>query len=221
MTRRKPRPLTREQSDYRDDRLFIVATDDTHAPKQYFEFFRLHKIKIHVVPTLDGRCSSEHVLERLCELDHQEHDERWILLDTDHYVNGAHIKSFRNTLRSAAQRGVKVALSRPCFEVWLLLHHVEELAASNLQDARETAAALRVAINGYNKTGLKRAHFTEDGVIQACRRAFRLDTSVKGGAIPVSATTRVHKLWREILDAVPNHMLSIGLRDLRMLESWR
>jgi hypothetical protein len=36
LVQRQPRPLTRDAVSLRDDRLFIVACDDTYAPKQYF-----------------------------------------------------------------------------------------------------------------------------------------------------------------------------------------
>jgi hypothetical protein len=67
---RKPRPLTRDGTSLRDDRLFIVACDDTYAPKQYFDFFQLPQVKIHVVPTLDGTSAARHVLNRLLQFDH-------------------------------------------------------------------------------------------------------------------------------------------------------
>ena len=31
---RNPRPIERDKKEFRDDRLFIVACDDTFAPKQ-------------------------------------------------------------------------------------------------------------------------------------------------------------------------------------------
>jgi hypothetical protein len=67
---RKPRPLSRDAESLRDDRLFIVACDDTFAPKQYFDFFRITRVKIHVVPTTDGTSVAAHVLERLLQFDH-------------------------------------------------------------------------------------------------------------------------------------------------------
>jgi hypothetical protein len=33
MTQRLPRPLKRDKDSFRDDRLFIVACDDTFAPR--------------------------------------------------------------------------------------------------------------------------------------------------------------------------------------------
>ena len=79
---RKPRPISTRDKDpesLRDDRLFIVACDDTYAPKQYFAFFRLTRVKIHVVPTLDGTSAAEYVLERLLSFEYGEGDERSIL----------------------------------------------------------------------------------------------------------------------------------------------
>jgi hypothetical protein len=67
----------------RDDRLFIVACDDTYAPKQYFDFFRITRIQIHVVLTEDGTSAAEHVLGRLQGIDHDDDDELWLPLDTD------------------------------------------------------------------------------------------------------------------------------------------
>jgi hypothetical protein len=54
LIQRKPRPLNRDVADFRDDRLFIVACDDTYAPKQYFSFFNITRVQVHVVPTEDN-----------------------------------------------------------------------------------------------------------------------------------------------------------------------
>lgn len=63
LIQRKPRPLTRDSSGFRDDRLFIVACDDTYAPQQYFNLFQIPRVKIFVVNTPAGEpSSSEYVL---------------------------------------------------------------------------------------------------------------------------------------------------------------
>ncbi len=134
---RQPRPLTRDAAGLRDDRLFIVACDDTFAPKQYFDFFRLTRVQIHVVPTPDGTFAASHVLDRLLRFDHEEDDELWMLLDTDHCVQGAHLAGFVEALREAKRQRVNVALSKPSFELWLLLHHVEETALGVLPAAKD------------------------------------------------------------------------------------
>ena len=117
LTHRKARPLTRDAGSLRDDRLFIVACDNTYAPKQYFDFFRITRVQVHVIPTPDGSSAAEHVLDRLRNIDHEEDDELWMLLDTDHCATGSHLKSFVSAIATAKQQGVNVALSKPCFEV--------------------------------------------------------------------------------------------------------
>ncbi len=212
---RNPRFLTRGASRLRDDRLFIVACDDTYAPKQYFNFFKLTRVQIHVVPTEhDGRCAAQHVLNRLLDFDHEEDDELWLLLDTDHYTGENHRYSFLSAIREARQKGVNVALSKPCFELWLLLHHLEESDVSNLEDARQVDVKLREVLGEYNKRNLKKEHYPLGNVCDAYRRAERLDLTVRGGDIPENNTSRVYQLWKAIVSQALSSQLPPELRDL-------
>ena len=195
---RQPRPLTRDTASLRDDRLFIVACDDTFAPKQYFNFFRLTRVQIHVVPTLDGSSAAPHVLNRLLGFIHDDDDELWMLLDTDHCVQGTHLASFIEALAEAKRQRVNVALSKPSFELWLLLHHLEETALGVLPTAMDVEEALRARVGQYNKTRLKHEHYPLAAVRDACIRAERLDATVTGGDIPRENTTRVYRLWKAI-----------------------
>jgi hypothetical protein len=102
--------------------------------------------KIHVVPTPDGSSAASHVLERLLRFDHDEDDELWMLLDTDHCVRGAHLARFVGALAEAKRQRVNVALSKPSFELWLLLHHVEETALGALPAAKDVEEALRAKL---------------------------------------------------------------------------
>jgi hypothetical protein len=207
---RKPRPIPSRDKDpnsLRDDRLFIVACDDTYAPQQYFAFFRLTRVKIHVVPTLDGTSAAEYVLSRLLSFDYEEGDERWMLLDTDHVTQGTHLPGFLRALQTAAAQGVNVALSKPCFELWLLLHHELETAVSTLRNAREVEEALRARLGEYNKANLKEEHYPHSSVVAAIERAERLDLSVGGGGIPTANATRVYQLWKAIVSqALPSQL---------------
>jgi hypothetical protein len=207
---RKPRPIPNRDKDpasLRDDRLFIVACDDTYAPQQYFSFFRLTRVKIHVVPTVDGTSAAEHVLERLLSFEYEEGDERWLLLDTDHVTQGTHLPGFLRALQTAAAQGVNVALSKPCFELWLFLHHEQETEVLTFADARDVEDALRSRLGEYNKTNLKAEHYPRSLVATAVERAERLDRTVQGGNIPQTNTTRVYQLWKAIVSkALPSQL---------------
>lgn len=212
---RKPRPLSREDAGFRDDRLFIVACDDTYAPEQYFEFFEIPRIQVHVVPTLDGTSVAQHVLNRLLEYEHFEDDELWLLLDTDHYASGSHLPGFITAISEAKQRGVKIALSNPCFELWLLLHHIDESEVVNLGDASAVEAKLRATLGEYNKKRLKEKHFPIESIPAAVKRAERLDSSVAGGDIPDGNTSRVYLLWQAIIDKALPSQLPAPLVELK------
>jgi hypothetical protein len=215
MNLRKPRPLTRDPASFRDDRLFIIACDDTYAPKQYFDFFRLPRVRVHVEPTIDGT-SAARVLERLVSFAHEaeEDDELWLLLDTDHFTTGTHLPAFTSTLTKARQHGVNVALSKPCFELWLLLHHVPETALGGVKTAADVSTLLRQQLGEYNKKKLKSQHYPLSSVCEACLRAERLDGEVQGNDIPIANTTRVYRLWRAIVAKALPHQLPAELHPL-------
>ena len=201
LSNRKARPLPRDKSTFRDDRLFLVACDDTYAPKQYFDFFELTRIKVFVVPTEDTTSHAAQVLNRLEKYrteELEEYDERWMLLDTDHCTRGTHIVSFLAAIKQAKARGINIALSKSCFEIWLLLHHAEETEVSTLGSAAEVEAALREKLGEYNKTNLKSEHYPLASVAKACQRAETLDKTVSGGDIPNNTTSRVYLLWKAI-----------------------
>jgi len=214
LDQRRPRPLTRDRGSLRDDRLFIVACDDTYAPKQYFDFFRFPRVQVHVVPTPDGLSSAPHVLNRLSAVDYEEEDERWMLLDVDHCGQGTHLASFTEALSEAKRQGVNVALSKPSFELWLLLHHVEETAVGVLATSTDVEKSLRGRLGEYNKTNLKREHYPLSCVCDAYCRAERLDGVTEGGDIPQANTTRVYKLWKAIISKTLPSQLPPELRRL-------
>jgi hypothetical protein len=93
---------------------------------------------------------------------------------------------------------VNIAVSKPCFELWLLLHHVEEAAVRGLSTAADVEAALRSQLGQYNKANLRQKDFPLASVAAACMRARRLDQTVAGGEVPAENTSRVYQLWEAI-----------------------
>lgn len=103
--------------------------------------------------------------------------------------------------------GVKIALSKPCFEIWLLLHHVNESTVTDLNNALETEKRLRDTLGEYNKTHLKPEHYPISSIPNACIRAERLDAGVSGGDIPNANTSRVYLLWKAVVaKALPSQL---------------
>lgn len=211
---RSPRPLSRDPGSFRDDRLFIIACDDRYAPKQYFDFFRLSRVQIYVVPTVDGTSNAADVLARLLKINHDPDDELWMLLDVDHCDRAEHVRAFAGAIAEARRKGINVAVSKPCFELWLLLHYIDETSLDGIRNARDVEAALRKAIGEYDKTNLKREHYPLSSVGAAHMRAMRLDSIVEGGEIPSGNTSRVYLIWRSIIQSSPKWQLPEELASL-------
>ena len=208
----KSRPLKRDVGTLRDDRLFIIGCDDTYAPKQYFDFLRLPRVQIHVIPTIDGTSAAAHVLERLLSFDHEPDDERWLVLDIDHALNGRHVVSFMQALKRAEDNDIKVALSNPCFELWLLLHHQIESDCTGLREANDVTAMLRAKLGSYNKTKLNPAHFPLQLIPLASARAQIMDSPSAHKIIPADIATRVYRLMNSIISSAHSSQLPPELR---------
>jgi hypothetical protein len=211
-TGRKQRPLGRDEKMYRDDKLFVIATEDRYAPKQYFDALRAtvksSRIKTKVLPTEDCRSSPAHVLERLktfdAEHDSMPDDERWLLLDTDHWIQSNHKPSLMKVLNDARKIGYKVAMSRPCFEFWLLLHHHEDASSLNIVRCDDVRPHLLAKLSTYNKTLLKPNHYPLDSIASAILRAKQLDT--EPADIPSKNGSRIYRIVEKIINSVPAHL---------------
>ena len=219
ITQRKNRPLNRdiEPIFYRDDRFFIIACDDSYAPDQYFNFFQIPRVKVIVVPTPVNNTNSSafHVLQRLKD-SYKSYDEKWLLLDTDHYIYGSHVKDYNCALKEAEEAGIKVALNKPCFEIWLLLHHVNANDVKNLKDAKETETLLKKILNGYNKTNLQQEKFPQETLKNAYLRAIELDSN-PNNRIPSENVSRVYQIWNDILDKSLDSQLPLYLCELKSI----
>ena len=165
---KKPRPLAREEKTYRDDRLFVIATEDTYAPDQYFGLFGKTRIHVEILRTEDGLSSPEAVLQRLndynIEYQLDENDELWLMLDADHWTEPNHISNLNRVCTEAKQKGFFLAHSNPCFEIWLLLHHTDINQEEPFENCKDVESRLREILGSYNKTRIDPAKYPEKSI---------------------------------------------------------
>ena len=212
----KPRPLSRDQQDFRDDRLFVIACDDTYAPEQYFNAFSIPRIRVHVIPTEDGTSHAMHVLNRLLDIHGlEDFDERWMILDIDHCTKSdAHKASFMKALKDANSKKINIALSNPCFEIWLLMHYVEdEGPIVKIENAKEASGVLRDILGGYDKTNLNQSRLNFEMVVNACKLSRKIDDEIGGGHDPQGVTSRVHLIWESIISKSSKSQLPDELKS--------
>lgn len=199
---RKPRPLKREETTYRDDRLFIIATEDTYAPEQYFSIFHNPRIHLQVLPTEDCDSSPDHVLQRLDrfidEYQMQDDDEFWLMLDTDHWIEPNHVSNFTRVCREAAQKGYSLAHSNPCFEIWLLLHLTDLDSTESFGRCAGVEQRLKEICGEYNKRNVDCNRFPLEDVALAVERAERLD-DCPNDRWPQRTGTHVYRVVKKLL----------------------
>lgn len=207
--------IGRNQREQRDDRMFVVAAEDTYAPEQYFKFLPFRRVKVIVLPTPEGSgmSSPRHVVERLKETflaarqkkQVQRDDEFWVCIDTDHHIGDSHLKGTVQALDDAAQSGFEIAVSNPCFELWLLLHHEDVTDATAFPNADAVDQALKRRPGGYNKTAIREDMFPLSLVPDAIRRARALESNPDDpkGHWPETVGTRVYRLLERILPPTP------------------
>ena len=175
LTSRKKRPLDLNVPYQRDTRLIVIAAEGRETEKQYFAQFGDKRVHVKVLATgEDNKSAPEHVLMRLTSFRDEYQiggeDELWLMVDVDRW-------NLANIAQEAVQKGYQLAISNPCFEVWLLCHFQDPPPiASACQPIEE---ALRMALGGsYSKSNLTLSQFA-DKLDSAMQRAENLDANPK------------------------------------------
>lgn len=121
----------------RDCRLFAIACEGSVREVRYFEQFKVlsSRIDVYMIPETNGegeiiesrKSSPDHVLKRAERFVHStgltEDDQVWIVIDVDRWP----MKKLTELEQICSRRNWNLAISNPCFEVWLAYHHREEL----------------------------------------------------------------------------------------------
>lgn len=124
---------------------------------------------------------------RRFEDDNERFDEVWCAIDVDRHAK------LDQALSLAAENSIGVAISNPCFELWILLHVCEQSAELSAQQAK---AACRKAIKGF--TGTIPFAMFGDEYFQALTRAKKLDRVHTGKQKPGNPCTRVYLLTEKL-----------------------
>lgn len=185
----------------RDAQLFIIATEGAKTEKSYFEIFQDSRIKVEVITTEgDNKSAPQYVIERLNEFAQQydfgEEDTLWLVLDVDRW--GA--KNLSLVCREAKQKKYFLAISNPCFEVWLCLH-LNDLDPND-RTCDHFNKRLRLILGSYNNSNLDTAPFVEH-IEDAIRRAKQLHPNAKHNW-PKTSGSHVYRVVEMILQAMRN-----------------
>lgn len=171
---RRKRKIDRDSGKLADTNLIVIASEDEYAVKQYFNLFHSVRIQFEVLETENGRSSPQDVLGRLSRYQEEfqigEGDEFWLVTDIDHWAEPGHIGNLTKVVQLCRQKGIEVATSFPCFDLWLMLHFLE-MPEEPINQCSEIGKLLRNAVGEYNKTKVFRLPIKMANVEAAIRRA--------------------------------------------------
>ena len=123
--RRRERPNPPARGHIQPKKTILVVCEGPVSEKQYVEYLkqfignpgvniiysRKHGVPRTIVDTAKQECQELRAVYR------EEFDEVWCIFDRDLHPN------FNASIQTARDRGYRLAVSNPCFELWLWLHH--------------------------------------------------------------------------------------------------
>jgi len=202
LTSRKKRPLSRVNGTLRDACLIIIATEGKETENQYFEIFHSTRVQIKIMPTDNGKSSPNHVFERLNEYKKEfelgPSDQLWLMVDTDRWP----VRSLSEIAAESHRKSFQMAVSNPCFELWLYLHCADIGPGQVFIRCDDVEQELRIILGGYNSSNINIDSFFPH-IREAARRARVLDTNPQE-RWPSNTGTHVYRVVEEILRLVPN-----------------
>ena len=179
LTSRRKRPLDRRQVEHRDSSLIVIATEGSKTEKQYFECFRGARVQVEMLPSEGGRSAPRWVLNRLDryrrEFQIAAQDALWLVIDRDRWEE----RDLSEVASECLRKDYHLAVSNPCFEVWLYLH-LKELDEAVTYDGSILVQLLREELGSFNKSNIQSGRFS-DGIDAAIRRAEALDVPRRPG----------------------------------------
>lgn len=158
---REPKELIRKSGFREAEKLFILSYEGTLTEKKYFENFRNsnHFNDNGLIETIPlkrpkGSGSDPISVKRLLKQAKEAYnfkrtDEFWLIIDRDHWEE-IHHHNFDELIEDCKKEGnFYVAMSNPCFEIWLVLH---------LKDMNEFSDEEKMLLMKNNRFSSKKHH---------------------------------------------------------------
>ncbi|MGA3099134.1 MAG: RloB family protein [Bryobacteraceae bacterium] len=205
MARRDRRDTLRRRRPFRTPHpRFLIVCEDTKTEPGYFKAMRhLEKSLIELELVSPGKKPKplvEHAVAMKKEAaarakrekdENLNYDHVWCVFDVDEHPYLPEAK------QQARDNGIEVAVSNPCFELWLLLHFCDQRAHIERGPLQEKCRKCRKEMRGYEKqlpTSLLHTLYAD-----ALQRAMALDEwQERRGCAEANPSTGVYRLMEQI-----------------------
>jgi hypothetical protein len=205
------------------EKMFILAYEGNETEPTYFESLkknhRFNKDTIEIVSLRrdkkDTKSAPKYVFENLekikYEYDLGKNDELWMIIDQDR--NRKNIDKYFK--KCEVEKNFFLALSYPCFELWLLLHikDLSEFTSEEIikieENRKATPKSKRTYLkkllsellpDGYNESNLKPERFIPN-LDLAIKRAKSIE--LENEEYPKKLGTHIHKLVEKLIKQSP------------------
>lgn len=212
--------LMRERREaFRDARLIVIASEGKDTERIYFKALAKEysnpRVHVHILErSVDeqNNSSPEHVLKQLNDYKSQYEleadDELWLVVDKDRWTEAM---LSRVATECSKEVTMHMALSNPCFELWLLLH-IEDVALLTPEEQKQwmenrkksknadpyLKARLRQKMGSYHESSYD-AQTLMAHVENAIERARTLDKN-PNDRWPQTLGTRVYLLAKSVMN---------------------
>ena len=183
--------LRRGTNSREERRSVLIITNGSRTELDYFKALRREPwVTTHkVTPKFEAGAPSAVVIRAAEIRAESAYDEAWIVCDVDEFDVQAAIAE------AAEHDDVELALSQPCFEVWLILHFKPGCPGFN--NAAQAGAHLKRILLHWDKATIRFSDFSA-GVLDAADRAKGLGDPPE--ANPSTAVWRVIESLRAARD---------------------
>lgn len=215
---RERHELSRQSNIQKKEKIIVLAFEGNDTERIYFqelkssEKFNDHLIYLHLIirNKTNTNSSPSHVFEELNnvkeEFNFDPTDELWMIIDTDRWKN---IPEIITKCKDSKDKNMNVAVSNPCFELWLFLHCFsavdlpEEEKQKIVENKRITTkkkyidTLLATALGGsYNKSNPRHDCFINN-IDEAISQAKALDS--ENEEYPKRMGSHVYKVVEKLL----------------------
>ena len=129
---------------FRDARLIVIASEGKDTERIYFKALAKEytnpRVHVHILERSENEqnnSSPEHVLKQLndykIQYELEADDELWLVVDKDRWTEAM---LSRVATECSQEVAMHMALSNPCFELWLLLH-MEDAASLTTEEKKQ------------------------------------------------------------------------------------
>ncbi len=183
---------------YKDSTLFVIACEGAVREKEYFEFLSSYstRVRIKVLEQEEHKSAPKWVLDCAAhyieESELNDGDQLWFVMDIDRWPEDQ-----LRTINEECKKNSNwfMALSNPCFEVWLYMH-LDDIQNSTSNSCQQLKQELSQKVKGgYNKFTIV------PKIREAAARAKQLDNNLSH-FIPAKMRTKMHLLSEQLLQFI-------------------